>query len=94
MKSEKLCHLYLSLQRITTSEIIENQWFQTNYEPAVRIECDEDINFDDVHAAFNSVQVITKQSSNIEIFVIPANCNAVLCRKMRQKKRYLVLQVS
>lgn len=42
--------------RITTSEIIENQWFQTNYEPAVRIECDEDINFDDVHAAFNSVQ--------------------------------------
>ncbi|KAL7246549.1 hypothetical protein ACSBR2_001610 [Camellia fascicularis] len=41
-------------KRITTPEIIEDQWFQTNYKPAVRIECDEDIDLDDVHAAFNS----------------------------------------
>ncbi|GFS36089.1 CBL-interacting protein kinase 21 [Actinidia rufa] len=43
-------------KRITIPEIIDDEWFQTNYEPAVRIECDEDINFDDVHAAFNSVK--------------------------------------
>ncbi|KAI8012809.1 CBL-interacting serine/threonine-protein kinase 21 [Camellia lanceoleosa] len=42
------------LKRITTPEIIEDQWFQANYKPAVRIECDEDIDLDDVHAAFNS----------------------------------------
>ncbi|XP_058207756.1 CBL-interacting serine/threonine-protein kinase 21-like isoform X2 [Rhododendron vialii] len=44
--------------RITTAEIIEDQWFQTNYEPAVRTECEEDINVDDVHAAFSSVKEI------------------------------------
>ncbi|XP_057500154.1 CBL-interacting serine/threonine-protein kinase 21-like isoform X1 [Actinidia eriantha] len=43
-------------KRITIPEIIDDEWFQINYEPAVRIECDEDINFDDVHAAFNSVK--------------------------------------
>ncbi|KAL6984994.1 CBL-interacting serine/threonine-protein kinase 21 [Sarracenia purpurea var. burkii] len=42
--------------RITTPEIIEDKWFQTDYEPAVRIECHEDVNLDDVHAAFNSVK--------------------------------------
>ena len=48
------------MQRITIPEIIEDQWFQTNYEPVVRIECDENINLDDVHAAFSSIKVITK----------------------------------
>ncbi|PSS04288.1 CBL-interacting serine/threonine-protein kinase [Actinidia chinensis var. chinensis] len=41
--------------RITIPEIIEDQWFQTNYEPAVHIECNENINLDDVHAAFSSI---------------------------------------
>ena len=36
----------------------EDQWFQTNYEPPVRIEFDEDINLDDVHEAFHSVKVM------------------------------------
>ncbi|XAR66675.1 Non-specific serine/threonine protein kinase [Bertholletia excelsa] len=42
--------------RITTPEIIEDQWFQTNYEPAERIECDEAINLEDVRTAFNSIK--------------------------------------
>ncbi|GMP36337.1 hypothetical protein CsSME_00008495 [Camellia sinensis var. sinensis] len=46
--------------RITIPEIIEDQWFQSNYEPAVGIECDENINLDDVHAAFDSIKVMMK----------------------------------
>ncbi|KAA8535489.1 hypothetical protein F0562_030492 [Nyssa sinensis] len=42
--------------RITIPEIIEDQWFQTNYKPAVRIDFDENINLDDVHEAFNSAK--------------------------------------
>ena len=48
------------MQRLTIPEIIEDQWFQTNYEPAVHIECNENINLDDVHAAFSSIKVMTK----------------------------------
>ncbi|KAF7146995.1 hypothetical protein RHSIM_Rhsim03G0262800 [Rhododendron simsii] len=51
--------------RITTAEIIEDQWFQTNYEPAVRTECEEDINFDDVHAAFSSVKDNEKHKTTL-----------------------------
>uniref|UniRef100_A0A5B7A263 non-specific serine/threonine protein kinase n=1 Tax=Davidia involucrata TaxID=16924 RepID=A0A5B7A263_DAVIN len=42
--------------RITIPEITEDQWFQTNYEPAALIECDENINLDDIHEAFNSTK--------------------------------------
>ncbi|XP_059636247.1 CBL-interacting serine/threonine-protein kinase 21 isoform X2 [Cornus florida] len=42
--------------RITIPEIIEDRWFQTNYEPAVRIESDENIDLDDVHVSFNSIK--------------------------------------
>ncbi|KAF7153941.1 hypothetical protein RHSIM_Rhsim01G0008300 [Rhododendron simsii] len=42
--------------RITLSEIIEDKWFQTDYEPAVHFECDEDTNLDDVHAALGSIE--------------------------------------
>ncbi|KAI8565794.1 hypothetical protein RHMOL_Rhmol03G0289400 [Rhododendron molle] len=51
--------------RITTAEIIEDQWFQTNYDPAVRTECEEDINFDDVHAAFSSVKDNEKHKTTL-----------------------------
>lgn len=47
------------MQRITLPEIIEDPWFQTNYEPAVRIEFDDNINLDDVHVAFGSIKVTT-----------------------------------
>ncbi|KAF7114737.1 hypothetical protein RHSIM_RhsimUnG0079800 [Rhododendron simsii] len=49
-----LVNLYL--KRITLSEIIEDKWFQTDYEPAVHFECDEDTNLDDVHAALGSIE--------------------------------------
>ncbi|THG04283.1 hypothetical protein TEA_027257 [Camellia sinensis var. sinensis] len=52
-------------KRITTPEIIDHQWFQTNYKPAVRIECDEDIDLDDVHAAFNSDKDNEKQKTTL-----------------------------
>ncbi|KAK2993487.1 hypothetical protein RJ640_015171 [Escallonia rubra] len=46
-----------SKMRMTTSEIIEDQWFQINYEPAVPNECGEKINMDDINAAFDSINV-------------------------------------
>ncbi|THG01519.1 hypothetical protein TEA_027118 [Camellia sinensis var. sinensis] len=51
--------------RITIPEIIEDQWFQSNYEPAVGIECDENINLDDVHAAFDSIKDNEKQKTTL-----------------------------
>ncbi|KAF5956626.1 hypothetical protein HYC85_003851 [Camellia sinensis] len=51
--------------RITIPEIIEDQWFQSNYEPAVGIECDENINLDDVHAAFDSIKDDEKQKTTL-----------------------------
>lgn len=50
---------FFFLQRITIADIVENEWFQINYEPASGIEFDEKINLDDVNAAFNSTEVIT-----------------------------------
>ncbi|GFZ06473.1 CBL-interacting protein kinase 21 [Actinidia rufa] len=55
--------------RITIPEIIEDQWFQTNYEPAVHIECNENINLDDVHAAFSSIMVMTKDNEKQKIML-------------------------
>ncbi|XP_047327990.1 CBL-interacting serine/threonine-protein kinase 21 [Impatiens glandulifera] len=43
-------------KRITTAEIIEDPWFQINYKPTTRIEWDESINLDDVHAAFGQMK--------------------------------------
>lgn len=51
------------MQRITLPEIIEDKWFQTDYEPAVHFECDEDTNLDDVNAALGSIEVTTLMSS-------------------------------
>lgn len=42
---------------------MEDRWFQTNYEPAVRIECEDDLNFDDVQAAFSSVKVMSNDQT-------------------------------
>ncbi|KAM7477041.1 hypothetical protein LguiB_024284 [Lonicera macranthoides] len=52
-------------KRITIPEIFEDLWFQINYEPAVRIESDESINLDDVHAAFSSIKDNEKQKLKI-----------------------------
>lgn len=46
------------VQRITIPEIIENDWFQIDYVPACGSECDQNIQLDDVNAAFDSVEVI------------------------------------
>ncbi|XP_057966990.1 CBL-interacting serine/threonine-protein kinase 21 isoform X3 [Malania oleifera] len=68
-------------RRITICQIIENEWFQTNYEPAVGIECDGKINLDDVHAAFDSIEEnatetkIPKPSNFINAFQLIAMSN-------------------
>lgn len=46
------------------AEIIENQWFQTEYEPAEELEQEEMINVDDVHEAFNLFKVIMAGQTN------------------------------
>ncbi|KAK9275046.1 hypothetical protein L1049_022385 [Liquidambar formosana] len=43
-------------RRMTMAEIIEDDWFQTNYEPTCGFESDEKINLDDVQAAFDSIE--------------------------------------
>lgn len=42
--------------RITVPEIIEDEWFQVDYHPAVGFESDEKVTTDDVQAAFQSVE--------------------------------------
>ncbi|XP_058224767.1 CBL-interacting serine/threonine-protein kinase 21-like isoform X2 [Rhododendron vialii] len=57
--------------RITLQEIIEDKWFQTDYEPAVHFECDEDTNLDDVHASLGSIEENETQTkpSNTPSFI-------------------------
>ncbi|XP_042504227.1 CBL-interacting serine/threonine-protein kinase 21-like isoform X2 [Macadamia integrifolia] len=40
-------------RRMTIAEILEDEWFQTGYEPSAGIECE--INLDDVNAAFDGI---------------------------------------
>ncbi|XP_028112661.1 CBL-interacting serine/threonine-protein kinase 21 isoform X2 [Camellia sinensis] len=68
-------------KRITIPEIIEDQWFQSNYEPAVGIECDENINLDDVHAAFDSIK---ENEAKTKIPHIPSFINAFQLIAMSQ----------
>lgn len=53
-------YIYVPIQRMTLCEIIEDEWFQMEYEPAKRIDFDQVINLDDVHAAFDGIEVILK----------------------------------
>ncbi|XP_012573429.1 CBL-interacting serine/threonine-protein kinase 21 isoform X2 [Cicer arietinum] len=47
-------------KRITISNIIEDEWFQTDYKPACAYEFDPTVNMDDDSAAFNSIEKTTK----------------------------------
>lgn len=66
------------VKRITIADIIEDEWFQTDYKPASASESDENINFDDVDVAFNSSEqniiesTIPKSSSFINAFQLIA----------------------
>ncbi|MED6125154.1 CBL-interacting serine/threonine-protein kinase 21 [Stylosanthes scabra] len=65
-------------KRITIPDIIEDEWFQTDYEPACVSECDKNIKLDDCNAAFDSVEEkireskIPKSSSFINAFQLIA----------------------
>lgn len=48
--------LYLFMQRITIEQIRNDEWFNKGYVPARLIEY-EDVNLDDVDAAFNDPEV-------------------------------------
>ncbi|KAF7838065.1 CBL-interacting serine/threonine-protein kinase 21 [Senna tora] len=67
-----------AVKRITIPEIIEHEWFQTDYVPACGSACDQDIHLDDVNAAFDSVEenvsktTISKSSSFINAFQLIA----------------------
>ncbi|KAK2358834.1 CBL-interacting protein kinase [Trifolium repens] len=66
------------LKRITISDIIENEWFQTDYKPVRACEFDPIINLDEDGAAFDSIEEkttkssITKSSSFINAFQLIA----------------------
>jgi len=45
------------MQRIKIPEIIEDEWFKKGYKPAIFTE-EEDVNVDDVAAAFNDSKVL------------------------------------
>ncbi|KAI4344379.1 hypothetical protein L6164_011613 [Bauhinia variegata] len=66
-------------KRITISEIVEDEWFQTDYVPACEYESDQDIYLDDVNAAFDSAEeekvteaTVTKSPSFINAFQLIA----------------------
>ncbi|KAI8570111.1 hypothetical protein RHMOL_Rhmol01G0008100 [Rhododendron molle] len=71
LRQEIQQYLVLPMQRIKLPEIIEDKWFQTDYEPAVHFECDEDTNLDDVHAALGSIEENETQTktSNTPSFI-------------------------
>ncbi|CAM8976314.1 unnamed protein product [Rhodiola kirilowii] len=45
-----------SRTRITIAEIIEDEWFRSEYKPTCGLEDDENINLDDIHAAFGGIE--------------------------------------
>ncbi|XP_020999659.1 CBL-interacting serine/threonine-protein kinase 21 isoform X2 [Arachis duranensis] len=65
-------------KRITIPDIIEDEWFQTDYEPACVSECVKNIKLDDCNVAFDSVEEkireskIPKSSSFINAFQLIA----------------------
>ncbi|KAL2338604.1 hypothetical protein Fmac_013050 [Flemingia macrophylla] len=66
------------VKRITIPDIIEDEWFQTDYKPASEYDFDQNINLDDVDVAFNSIEenitepTISKSSSFINAFQLIA----------------------
>lgn len=66
------------IKRITVPDIIEDEWFQTDYKPAFASDFDHNINLDDVDVAFNSIEenitepTISKSSSFINAFQLIA----------------------
>ncbi|XP_020227350.1 CBL-interacting serine/threonine-protein kinase 21 isoform X3 [Cajanus cajan] len=73
---QNLMSLYA--KRITVPDIIEDEWFQTDYKPAFASDFDHNINLDDVDVAFNSIEenitepTISKSSSFINAFQLIA----------------------
>lgn len=49
------------MQRITIPDIIEDEWFKTDYSPACATEFDQIIDSDDDSAASDSTEVICSQ---------------------------------
>ncbi|XP_058067904.1 CBL-interacting serine/threonine-protein kinase 21-like isoform X2 [Magnolia sinica] len=49
-------------RRITISEILEDEWFQMDYQPSIGIDHDETINLDDVNTAFDSTGETTTET--------------------------------
>ncbi|RZB55578.1 CBL-interacting serine/threonine-protein kinase 21 isoform X1 [Glycine soja] len=66
------------VKRITIPDIVEDEWFQTDYKPVFASEFDQNINLDDVDVAFNSIKeniresTIPKSSSFINAFQLIA----------------------
>jgi hypothetical protein len=50
------CYVFELEQRIRIEDIRNDEWFKKNYEPIREVE-DEELNLDDVNAAFNDPQV-------------------------------------
>ncbi|KAG4932458.1 hypothetical protein JHK87_046460 [Glycine soja] len=65
-------------KRITIPDIVEDEWFRTDYKPVFASEFDQNINLDDVDVAFNSIKeniresTIPKSSSFINAFQLIA----------------------
>ena len=53
------------LQRIKIAEILEDEWFKKGYKPP-HFEQGEDVNLDDVDAAFNDSEVLYRPNVHFE----------------------------
>ena len=60
MSADIFLFLFSSMQRSTIEEIKNNDWFKKGYTP-VRIIEYEDVNLDDIYAAFDDAEVSSVQ---------------------------------
>ena len=68
------------MQRITISEILEDEWFKKDYKTP-QFEKEEDVNLDDVDAVFNDSKV--RNFSHVFLLLVAkksvlVNCNAYI----------------
>ncbi|XP_010259770.1 PREDICTED: CBL-interacting serine/threonine-protein kinase 21 [Nelumbo nucifera] len=71
----------LERRRITIAEIVEDEWFQINYEPFIGINCNVDITLEATNTAINEMERkstevgVSKSSSFINAFLLIAMSN-------------------
>ena len=70
------------MQRIKIPELLEDEWFKKGYKPTTFVE-EEDVNVDDVAAAFNDSKVLCYDNISILFYLL---CKDLLIILWKYKK--------